>query len=343
MKVIRQRRNEMSLIAIPCFRRLICLLPLAAALAFALLGVSCDQSFDPRPAGSSSPIVYSILATDKTDQFVRVFTTYPPSIPTPGSNTVEYPITDAVVTLRDGANIYPLLLSALPRADSSRYTSPIYAYRSFVFTLQYGVTYTLEVQTPSFGTLSATVTIPSKPSIYMNQRPVLERPGLYLPTQKMEMSATISGGAEAYLFRLLVSYDVLEGSGWVRKRTEIPARFSGGTPSLEAAIYGRVTRTQTPSVVNAYTAGVYTAVLKDIYERTKPYNLVFNYAVLQFVQLDKSYFNYYTSVKGFQDPFSIRLDQTNYSNIKNGSGIFAGCSVDSLVQILPADFPHNRW
>jgi len=274
---------------------------------------------------------------------VRVFTTYPSSIGTPASNTTEYPITDAVVTLRSGAFTYPLVLTTLPRTDSSRYTSPIYAYRTAGFTLQYGTTYTIEVQIPSSGTLTATTTIPWQPYVMMNERPVLEHPESFGPAEKMDMLAVTSVNAEGYLFRLLVSYDVLEESGWVRKRTEVPARFRSEPHSLSSALYGQVTRVQTTYVVNAYTAGVYMEVLDDIYERTKPYKLVFNYVVLQFVQLDKNFYDYYSSVKGFQDPFSIRLDQTNYSNIKNGSGIFAGCSVDSLVQILPADFQHNRW
>ena len=286
--------------------------------------------------------MYSILATDKSDQFVRVFTTYPPSISTPTSNTAEYPITDAAVTIQSGGTTYPLFLATLPRTDSSRYTTPIYAYRSIGLSLQYGATYALQIQSPSVGNLSATLTVPSQPGMLMNQRWVLERPGLYLPTEKMQMTATIPPGAAAYLFRLLISYDVLEESGWVRKRAEIPARFRGDLHTLENAIYGQVTRVQTPAVVNAYTAGVYTAVLGDVYERTKPYKLVFNYAILQFVQLEKNFYHYYSSVKGFQDPFSIRLDQSNYSNIVNGAGIFAGCTVDSLVQILPNDFTFNR-
>ena len=304
--------------------------------------VGCDQSFDPRPSGSSSPIVYSILSTDKADQVVRVLSTYPPSVRTPGSNTVEYPITDAVVVIREGATTYPLLLVVLPRSDSSRYTSPIYAYRSSGLTLQYGATYTLEVLIPSAGLLTGTTTIPSKPGVYMDQRSVLEKPQQYDLTQKMLMRAEMSGEAEGYLFRLLVCYDVLEGNNWVRKWTEVPARFRSDPHSIANALYGQVTRVQNQSVANAYTVGVYLQVLDDIYERTKPYKLVFNYAVLQFVQLDKTFYNYYTSVTGFQDPFSIRLDQSNYSNITNGTGIFAGCAVDTVFQILPADFQHNR-
>lgn len=304
--------------------------------------VSCDQSFDPRPSGSSSPIVYSILSTDKTDQIVRVIGTYPPSVDVPGSNTVEYPITDAVVTISWQSGSFLLSPVLLPRTDSSRYKTPIYAYHAPGLTLQYGTTYTLEVSTPSSGFLTATAFIPLKPGVYMNQRQTLEQPQAYSPDQKLEMTASVSAGAEGYLFRLLVCYDVLEGSAWIRKRTEIPVGFRTSPPTLASAIYGRVSGVQTPSVSNVYTAGTYKTVLDDIYERTKPYKLVFNYVLLQFVQLDKNFYNYYTSVKGFQDPFSIRLDQSNYSNITNGSGIFAGCTVDTLFQILPADFPHNR-
>jgi len=64
--------------------------------------------------------------------------------------------------------------------------------------------------------------------------------------------------------------------------------------------------------------------------------------VLQFIQLDENLYNYYAIVRGFDDPFSLRLDKPNFSNIKNGTGLFASYSVDSLVQVLPYDFGYNR-
>jgi len=307
-------------------------------LALLLAGVvACDQSFDPSASGTAAPIVYAIISTEKADQYVRIYTTYPRGAK-PSTNSSEYPVTDANVFLGG----FPLTLTTLARVDSSRYTTPIYAYRTSGFTPQYGNFYSLNISTAAFGNLSASIVLPSKPTMQMNQRSILQYPNTYDPSAKLTMNATITGGAEAFLFRLLVCYDVLEENGWVRKRTEIPARFKSDPPTLESALYGEVTRVQTPSVANGYTAYLYQSVLGSVYEQTKPYKVIFNYVVLQFVQLEKNLYNYYSSVKGFEDPFSIRLDQANFSNIKNGSGIFAGYTVDSLVQILPADFSYNR-
>lgn len=309
------------------------------AIAIILGGAACNQSFEPRITSSPTPIVTAILATNKPDQFVRIVTTYPSSISNPA---VDYPVTDATVTLSDGVTMYVLTDTLLPRTDTSRYSGPIHAYVSSGLVLQYGKSYTLNLSSPSIGILSSRTTVPSKPSISLSGRPILERPENFQPGTKFQANAALSQGAHAYIFRLVVSYDVLEANGWVRTREEIPARFKGNIPRLENAIYGKVTRVQVPDLVNVYTNSIYYAVLGDISARTMPRPIIFNYAVLQFIQLDKDLYYYYSNVSGFQDPFSLRLDQTNYSNIEYGAGIFASYSVDSLTQILPNDFYFNR-
>jgi len=309
-----------------------------------LSAAGCDQSFEPQIPGTSAPIVTSILATNKPDQFVRILTTYPSSISDPRSNTFDYPVTDATVTLSDGVTTYVFADTILPRIDTSRYTKPIHAYISSGLILQYGKSYTLHITSPSIGALTSRATVPSRPAISLplTGRLILERPEDYQPGAKFQTNATLSQGAHAYIFRLVVSYDVLEENGWVRKREEIPVRFKGNIPRLENAIYGKVTRVQVPNLVNVYTNSIYYAMLADILARTAPRPIIFNYAVLQFIQLDKDLYHYYSNVSGFQDPFSLRLDQTNYSNIEYGAGIFASYSVDSLTQILPSDFYFNR-
>ena len=83
-------------------------------------------------------------------------------------------------------------------------------------------------------------------------------------------------------------------------------------------------------------------VLSAVAAQTYPTKLVFHSVVLQFVQYEENLYNYYSVVNGFQDRYSIRLDQSTYSNISGGMGLFGAYSVDSLVHTLPYDFVYNR-
>jgi hypothetical protein len=49
------------------------------------------------------------------------------------------------------------------------------------------------------------------------------------------------------------------------------------------------------------------------------------------IQVDEHAYDYYNVVNGFQDRFSIRSDQPDYSNIQNGLGVFGSFITDSLV------------
>jgi hypothetical protein len=66
---------------------------------------------------------------------------------------------------------------------------------------------------------------------------------------------------------------------------------------------------------------------KGFVEVRKGYVLVFSY--------DSAFWYYYNSVKGFDDPYSIRMDSPNWTNINNGSGFFGSVIVDSAKFNLP--------
>ena len=308
----------------------------------AVLGVGCDQSFDPRASSDQYPVVYSFLATDRSDQFVRVYRTYPGLIDDPASNTNEYPVTGAIVTLSNGASTYLLADTQMTRPDTTRYRDSLWAYVAHGFTVENRGTYRLQVQLPSSEILAGSITVPPRPTVHMNRVELLSRPGDFPPDEKMGATASFGPGAAAYIFRLVVSFDVLEGNKWIRRRAEVPIGFRTESPQIEGAVYSGVTRLVSQSVSQVYTSSAYTFVLDHVSDETSPNKLIFNYVVLQFIQLDENLYNYYVIVRGFDDPFSLRLDKPNFSNIKNGTGLFASYSVDSLVQVLPYDFGYNR-
>ena len=315
-------------------------------LLFSLLvlaSLSCDQSFDPRVASEPLPIIYSVLATDKSQQFVRIYTQYDSSASVPGSEAIEIPITDALVTLNDGANTIVLSDTLLTRPPDPRYQTPIHAYVASGLAPEFGGRYTLQVQSSTVGFATSVVTIPEHPIMYLTNDQILDYPHDHKSEERATVLVYLQPGAKAYILRLIVRYEILGQNGWEQQRHEIPVSFYQRPFKYDQAIYGQLTRLGgILSVIQFYTNEAYRLMLSEVASQTTPNKLVFHSVVLQFVQFDEHLYNYYSIASGFQDRYSLRLDHATYSNISGGTGLFGAYAVDSLEHALPYDFIYNR-
>jgi len=313
------------------------------SLAWLTLFSSCDQSFDPRVASEPLPIIYSVLATDRSQQFVRIYTQYDSSSVVPSSKAIEIPITDAIVSLYDESNVTVLSDTTMPRPSDSRYQTPIHAYVTGALKVEHGGRYTLSVQSNAIGYASAGAVVPNQPLIYLNGDEFFDSPFDFSEETKATINVYLQPGAKGYVLRLNLCYDILEQDGWKRKQEEIPVSFKTKPFKYEQALYALVTKVNSvPAVVQTYANANYRLMLGEIAARTSTKKIIFNYVVVQFVQFEENLYNYYNVVSGFRDQFSLRLDQASYSNLSGGTGLFGAYAVDSLVHILPYDFIYNR-
>lgn len=61
----------------------------------------------------------------------------------------------------------------------------------------------------------------------------------------------------------------------------------------------------------------------------------FQDVVFQVIQFDAALYNNYSVENLFRDPYTIRLDEADYTNILGGVGVFGSLAVDSTVRALP--------
>lgn len=317
--------------------------PMIGVVLFLTIAIGCEQSFDPRLSSEPLPIVYSIMGTDRSLQFVRVYTQYDSSASVPTSKRIEVPITDAFVSLDDGSNVTTLFDTTMIRPPDPRYQTPIHAYVTSALAVKHGGRFNLRVQSRAIGYASATVVVPNVPLIYLNEAEFFDFPTDFSEETKATINVYLQPGAKGYILRLNLCYDVMEQDGWMRKWQEIPVSFKAKPIKYEQALYAQVTKVSSvPAVVQTYSNASYRLTLGEISARTNPKKIIFNYVVLQFVQYEENLYNYYNIVSGFRDQFSLRLDQASYSNISGGTGLFGAYAVDSLVHVLPYDFIYNR-
>ena len=306
----------------------------------ALFLLSCNHPFSPKGPFEQQLVVYSVLSSARDLQFVRVYTNYDVSGFDPFENASDRPVAGAQVTVTGARGTYVFRDTLLPRSDTSRYKTPIAAYVAG-WRPEPGQTYTLVVNAANVGSTSATVTLPGQSQTFSwyPGTDILDYPDSNKKITYFEAYARISQLTKVYTFQLMIDYDVLTSAGWQKQSIEVPVYASD--PSFRGVMY--------PSLQNAYIYAsgsyekyAYVSTLIRVSTQYGSTNLVFKRIVFRLLQLDVNWYNYYNTVRMFRDPYSIRLDEPDFTNLSRGYGLFGACTVDSLVHDYPADFKYNH-
>jgi hypothetical protein len=322
---------------------------LAGASIILLLFGSCDESFDPSAAFKPRMVVYSILTTESDTQYVRVYSTYLPPNNDPANNPTETSVTDADVKITGtnplyDARTYTFESFDVNRADQERYKDSIGAYYSFPFRPIRGASYRLSVVSPTYGTATADLTLPTVGTIQFVNPFVLENPWTY--PHDVQVSIKLSGLVDAFLVRLYVEYNVHNPQTdlWKPYRTEVPFKSIAISKVLAVFDYKFPELTVRQTAKNSGSGSSATDGFSFQLEayQTVIYRIVshvdrsdFKRAVCYLIQVDEPLYRYYEEANLFNDKNSIRLDQPTYTNIQGGIGLFASMGVDSVVYPLP--------
>ena len=305
----------------------------------ALFLLSCNHPFSPKGPFEQQLVVYSVLSSARDLQFVRVYTNYDVSGFDPFENASDRAVAGAQVTVTGARGTYVFRDTLLPRSDTSRYKTPITAYVAN-WQPEPGQTYTLVVNAANVGSTSATVTLPGRSQTFSwyPGTQILDYPDSNKTITYFYAYTRVPQLTKVYTFQLVIDYVVLTDAGWQNRSIEVPvwasdASFQGTTyPSLQTA-YG-------------YASGSYTkyAYVSTLIRVSTQYSnrLTFKRIVFRLLQLDGNWYNYYNTVRRFQDPYSIRLDEPDFTNLSRGYGLFGAYTVDSVAHDYPADFKYNH-
>ncbi len=321
---------------------------LLVVLLLVLLG--CNEPFTPNGPYDDRMVIYAILSTQTKTHIVRVYDTYNPSNYDPYSIVADNPITDAVVRIEAPGLRLQARDTLIPRKDKSRYSSDIRAYVFDTLTVSSGTTYSLSVASPTRGTVTASAAVPGKANLLIDNYALIEKPYLFANSrnedQDIFLTILLSPIARGFLAQLFLEYQVVENNTKVTQRAEIPSlAFKIGLDSLHY-VYPKLTRrsaepftTFTQPEVARFSIVAYRNIASDIQGRYGSGNVTFKNAIFFVTQAERNLYNYYNIANGFQDPFSIRTDFPDFTNINGGVGVFGAFSVDSLFVQLPATFP----
>ncbi|HQJ74252.1 MAG TPA: hypothetical protein PKW14_01565 [Bacteroidota bacterium] len=145
-----------------------------------------------------------------------------------------------------------------------------------------------------------------------------------------------SASSRGVLVKSFVCFDRVDNGITTSDMMEIPSKFSvNGTDTTE--IYPAVEKSdysenKSIEVIIGYNAIVYTKqkIINRYHIESKDIKKI---KIFSF-SYDWNLYEYIMSYKGYSDPYSVRLDRPNYSNIIFGNGVFGAIRVDS-TEIKP--------
>jgi hypothetical protein len=263
----------------------------------------------------------------------------------PNTYDADNSVRDASVSLTGDGKFLTFRDTTVARPDTSRYNFPMRMYTLGNFVPQRGKSYNMLVSTPSLGVASASVSVPAKSTIVLDDASWirLSDPITRKPEESIQFNVDLSPIAKGYAY---IYYDVLKNARWQEERFELPL-----TPSPEDTSYSLGSPeyfplTQSPQSNKAFVqfkVGYLQTIIKKLTKvQYSDTHLIYKWIVLVVLQADQNLFGYYKSLRTYQDPLSIRLDQPLYSKIDGGIGLVGAYTLDSLTFVLPENFNGNR-
>jgi hypothetical protein len=291
--------------------------------------LACDNAFSPSGKFEDRPVVYALLSTLSDTQFVRIYRTYNPDSFRPEEYTVDHQVVGAQVRVSDGTTTFSYRDTVIARLDRSRYTSDIHAYVARPFSVQRGRTYALNIVLPTGEEVSATTTVPGEGILRLDNTVGVHNPFVF--HDPLEVLVFLANNIYGYLVRMFIEYEVDGVAGSLREEVPLSVSTMVNCTTFVAS-YPRPQRARArqPERVS-FSNTNYLLTIQKI-RGSHPADAVRTKRVIvELTALDRGLYNYYSIVHGFQDAFSIRSDEPDFSNIRGGLGVFGSMSRQSMT------------
>jgi hypothetical protein len=285
-------------------------------------------------------VVYCVLTTESDTQYVRVYSTYDPPDNDPAKNLEDHPVTDATVTISSDSALYQFHQIVVERADTSRYASDITAYVSYPFKPARGTTYKLTVSSPSLGTATAVSTVPGIAQVSLVNSFCLRDPYHY-GTWDYGVQAVLSPQAKGFLAQAYVEYLASTPQGWQLKRRQIPtamiviSKYRGTWEFFYPKVRRRASYNVGYQEGEVFSVLQWIKFLENVIWFSDGDGVQFQDVVAKLIQFDQHLYDSYSVANLFRDPYSVRIDEADYTNISGGVGLFGSEAVDSALSVLP--------
>lgn len=285
------------------------ILIIITAALLAILSFSCEENFSPKTDYVEKYILYCIINTDSSIQTAVLQRSYNVDGFDPYQNTTDPSIIGADIRLRQGNNVFFMRDTSIARTDTSRYKSPVNFYFTDNFFIQGNDSLEIIATLPNGKKLSGITDL----SFNIEFNTASDN---IIPAQENDYFAFIwnAEGVNKWYLPKFTFYYLKDG---VRFGKDVPTEyiFENGTWS---ASYPEITQS---NIIRFKNSALDSAFAQISYGDPDKSSYRILGGVLTLLVFNESLSNYYSTTNGYLDDFTIRIDETDYTNITGGFGI----------------------
>ncbi|RJP72281.1 MAG: DUF4249 family protein [Ignavibacteriales bacterium] len=287
--------------------------------------ISCDDSIDPKTTYKERYILNFIIRGDTTLQIATLTSSYNVEGVDPSINEIDPAIKDADIKIWYNGEVYTLRDTTIARSDTSRYNNPVHCYYINNFPPAEGKSVIVKAELNNGKKLTAETKLPSNIGIDSCDRiiPLSYKNQFSIVWRKLE--------EEVYYF---VRFRIYYKHNSEFHIVEVPLDYNTINGKV-TPVYPGVTR----KTIFNYELSALDSVMKNISlgdGQKSSYQIM--RGEYEVIIMDKPLSDYYSSIHGYMDDFSIRIDQTDYTNVTGGYGIFASYRKQLLAATLKEEY-----
>lgn len=296
-----------------------------------LLFISCEEEFDPKGTYREKYILNCIVRADTTLQFATVLKSYNVDGFDPFVNTEEVTISGADIRIFYRNQAFRFKDSTIIRNDTSRYNTPMSIYYTEDFVPTFGDSLEIRAVLPNGRVMTSKTKLPNRIIFPTGNTRTIPDDIRGNPTFLWPKSQNV----EWYLPRFVIIYRIVEnGVAGPNRRIEVPfttANLSGTIQPVYPVITG--------SNQIRFQQSLFDETMRELGKNVvNKQNVTVFGAVLELLVFDESLSIYLASTNGYFDEYTIRVDENDYSNIKDGFGIFGSFIKQQSGVVLENDY-----
>ncbi|MFZ6031764.1 MAG: DUF4249 family protein [Melioribacter sp.] len=304
----------------------------SALILLTLTVISCDESFNPYGEFDEKYVLNCIVRADTNYQVALLSKSYLSENFDPYANTEDKSVQNALVRLWSGNdNVVILKDTIIERSPDDKYKAPYRIYYAKDFRPEPGLPLEIEAVLPNGKVLSSTTTVPQPIKFSEALSDTL------IPPQKGDYIQVVWNSDQTkpvFVLRMGIYYFKHEGGTKKRYIHVVPQNYV----EYEGKYVPNYPKPITQSRFS-YDMSVIDKAMELISEgESDKSKFEILSCILEVISLDENLSVYYNTTAKANNTFSVKLDETDYSNITGGFGVFGAYNRNYYVLRFTHDY-----
>jgi hypothetical protein len=302
-----------------------------------IINYSCEENFSPKGDFQQKYILNCIIRADTSLQTATLSKSYNVSGYDPYINTEDPFLSKALIRLWQGDSVYFMKDSSIARTDTSRYDAQLHFFYLDNFLLRNQKDLEIEAILPDGKTLSARTTLPDPVEWNFSNINSGDTNTFSIPSATNDYFTFRwyeSSSLGWYLARFIVIYSKTVNGVEEIKRVVVPQKYENVSGQVKA-VYPAPTKNLIATFQNSALDSVFNQISAG--DPNKARYKIYG-GIFQLLVFDQNLSKYYSSTNGYLDDYTVRLDQTDFTNVQGGLGIFGSFIKQQRGNLIDADY-----